>query len=343
VLSIAAGGHSISAVTARLLHHHQQSGECGDRHRAGHLDGTAYGDRRSAKRFEDGRRVSRSRRGVVSLTSHSARLTASTGRALRPADERTVGSAALLASRFLRSAACLELRSSVLAKTADASKSLRVTGVALPSLRDLLGGLGLDISKLPTSTLENLVSKLGLATKRQSTRGDAFNAAASEVIVVGIPRRPRPTGKRSVHCTVFGDVAVPRASTSTAAALNRCHRAVDGAVARPSLLTRFSSVLVGSLLISSRAREQIRSDGSATPVTRTDFDRPPSSPGRRSRSSRHRGSQGSGMRQGCRSDGRARQPRRRRRPSTPSARLMGWSAHTPRDRLREPATVFERC
>jgi hypothetical protein len=183
VLSIVAGGHSISAVTAKLVASTISSPASALIDIVPvTLDGTAYGEQKISNGSKSVAPLSKSVAGVVSLTSPSVGLTASTvgGPAAR-LTSATVGSASLLGLPLPAISGALRFGSSVLAKTADASKAVRVTGFGLPSLRDLLAALGLDISKLPTGTLENLVNKLGLATSAINSAVTAFNAAAVEV------------------------------------------------------------------------------------------------------------------------------------------------------------------
>ena len=58
---------------------------------------------------------------------------------------------------------------------ASAGKHLVVSGLSLPSIADLLGGLGLDLSKLPLDSLLALVNQLGLSTAALDSAVAAVN------------------------------------------------------------------------------------------------------------------------------------------------------------------------
>lgn len=64
---------------------------------------------------------------------------------------------------------------------AVSQKTVQVTGLALPSIADLLGALGLDLSKLPVSTLTDLVGQLGLVTTAVDTAQQALTDAAADL------------------------------------------------------------------------------------------------------------------------------------------------------------------
>jgi hypothetical protein len=65
---------------------------------------------------------------------------------------------------------------------ATSTKDVSVTDLSLPSVTDLLAGLGLDVSALPLETLQTLVDELGLAlTGAVTTANAAVDAAQAQV------------------------------------------------------------------------------------------------------------------------------------------------------------------
>ena len=79
-------------------------------------------------------------------------------------------------------AGTIDLGSAVSGTTgALAQKTVEVSDLALPSIADLLGALGLDLSKLPVATLTDLVDQLDLVTSAVDTAQAALTAAAADV------------------------------------------------------------------------------------------------------------------------------------------------------------------
>lgn len=60
-------------------------------------------------------------------------------------------------------------------------KTLTLKNLALPSVADLLAALGLDLSKLPTATLTELLSKLNLTTTAVTTASQALDTAEATI------------------------------------------------------------------------------------------------------------------------------------------------------------------
>ncbi|MCU1621909.1 MAG: hypothetical protein JWL79_754 [Frankiales bacterium] len=76
----------------------------------------------------------------------------------------------------------LDLSSAVNKTTgAVSSKQVVISGLALPSIADLLAALGLDLTKLPVATLNTLVTQLGLVTSAISTAQAAASSALAQV------------------------------------------------------------------------------------------------------------------------------------------------------------------
>lgn len=76
----------------------------------------------------------------------------------------------------------VDLGSAVSAKTgAVGQKTVVVKNLALPSIADLLGALGLDLSKLPVGTLTSLANQLGIATSAVNSAQAAVDSAQAAV------------------------------------------------------------------------------------------------------------------------------------------------------------------
>lgn len=117
---------------------------------------------------------------LLSLTS-PAFVTSATKAPSSHAGTTSLGSVKLLGLP-VPLAGSLDLGSSVSALTgAKGSKSVSVKGLALPSIGDLLGALGLDLSKLPVSTLNTLVSQLGIVDSAVTAARTAASAALSQL------------------------------------------------------------------------------------------------------------------------------------------------------------------
>lgn len=117
---------------------------------------------------------------VVSVSSPSLLLNAASGAAGQTSGLSTpsgLGSLSVL-GLDLSIDGSLSVGSLVDAGKSDASKSLQISDVALPSVADLLSSLGLDLAKLPADTLQALVAELGLAIDAaQATLSDAVDDA----------------------------------------------------------------------------------------------------------------------------------------------------------------------
>ena len=78
-------------------------------------------------------------------------------------------------------AGTVDVSSVVNATTAASGKQVTVTDLALPSIADLLGVLGLDLSALPVATLVELVKSLNLVTPAVTTAQQALDAASAAI------------------------------------------------------------------------------------------------------------------------------------------------------------------
>lgn len=117
---------------------------------------------------------------VVSLTS-PAFTTAATNDPSSHAGAASLGSVSLVGLP-ISLAGSVDLGTSVSSVNgALAGKTVVLKDLALPSIADLLAALGLDLSKLPISTLNTLVNQLGLVNATISAAQAAASAALAQV------------------------------------------------------------------------------------------------------------------------------------------------------------------
>lgn len=191
LLSVAAGGHTVSAGTLELL-----SDMLGAEAVAKILltpltvDGTTHGQQTvtpaqspvSAPSFTTGS-VAPALSGLLGVTSPVLEAEASNANG---EPSTSAGAASLGGLNLLGIPVSLDGGldvSSVVSKTAGAvgTKNVTVEGVALPSIADLLGALGLDLSALPIEVLTELLTELDLVNDAVDTAQDALDAALAEV------------------------------------------------------------------------------------------------------------------------------------------------------------------
>lgn len=106
-------------------------------------------------------------------------------------------------------------------ESAVGTTGLKLTNLALPSVGDLLGALGLDLKALPVSTLDALVNKLNLGAP-------GLNAANHAVTTAQAAANSTIDRLRSAQALVAGNSA---ALNSATAALASATAALDGALA----------------------------------------------------------------------------------------------------------------
>jgi hypothetical protein len=117
---------------------------------------------------------------------------------------------------------------------AGAEKVLTIRNLALPSIADLLGGLGLDITKLPADTLAALVDKLGLVDPTIASARTALEQALA-------PIQPQLTAAQqqvgaaqaavaSANDTLAGKQAELAAATSTASTASQTLQTAVGSL-----------------------------------------------------------------------------------------------------------------
>lgn len=116
----------------------------------------------------------------ASLTSPSFVTTATTAPATH-LGSTSLGSLSLLGIAVPLTGS-VDVGSSVSSTTgALGAKTVVLKNLALPSIADLLGGLGLDLSKLPVGTLDSLVGNLDLVTSAITTAEGAASGALAQV------------------------------------------------------------------------------------------------------------------------------------------------------------------
>src|SRR5205085_11351818 len=75
----------------------------------------------------------------------------------------------------------VDVGSLVDATSALGEKTIAVKNLALPSIADILGALGLDLSKLPVKTLTDLLAGLNLTDTAVTTAQQALNTASAAI------------------------------------------------------------------------------------------------------------------------------------------------------------------
>lgn len=191
LLSVAAGGHTVSAGTLELL-----SDMLGAEAVAKILltpltaDGTAYGQQTvtpaqspvSAPAISTGS-VAPALDGLLAVSSPvlEAEADATDGEPSTLAGATSLGGLSVLGLPVTLDGA-LDTASSV-SKTAGATseKVVTVEGLALPSVADLLGALGLDLSALPIEVLTELLDELGLVNGAVDAAQAALDAATAAI------------------------------------------------------------------------------------------------------------------------------------------------------------------
>lgn len=119
--------------------------------------------------------------GVVAATSPAAKLTAAVdGAASSSGLESTLGSVNILGLPVGINGG-LDAGSVSDASHAQAGKAVSFSNLSLPNLSDLLGALGIDVDKLPVTTLNALITDLHIAIdEAKQTALDAANDAVTD-------------------------------------------------------------------------------------------------------------------------------------------------------------------
>lgn len=134
----------------------------------------------------------------------------------------------------------VSLGSGVDAARSAGEKTVTIRDVALPSIADLLGALGLDLSKLPPATLTTLTERLGLVT-------DTITTAKQTLEVVLAPLQPQLDAAEkqvadaqaavdAATATLTQEQADLAAATSTLAAATQTLQGALPALRRAALL-----------------------------------------------------------------------------------------------------------
>lgn len=124
--------------------------------------------------------------GVLSVGSPAVNAAASStdSGSTSSAGAQSLGSLSVLGLTVDLSGAA-EAVTDVTGTASTATKRVQVTDLALPSIAELLAGLGLDVDLLPLDTLLTLVDELGLVlTSAVSTAIEALDAAQAELTAV---------------------------------------------------------------------------------------------------------------------------------------------------------------
>ena len=187
LVGLSAGGHVITAGTLALLSDTLTANPVAQVVVTPlTVDGTAYGRQTvtpasgpaSAPALDTAAVAPSALSGIVALRSPVLRTAASNpeGGASTEAGTSSLGGATLLGLPVALNGS-LDVGSVVSKAGSLSQQSVTVTDVALPSIADLLAALGLDVVKLPTSVLVQLLSELDLTTTAVTTANKALDDA----------------------------------------------------------------------------------------------------------------------------------------------------------------------
>jgi hypothetical protein len=185
LLDLAVGGHQISLADLSLISDTIASPRVSSVSVTPvTVDGTAYGkqtiDQSSSPKTVGGLSAPSAIAPFAQLTSPAIDLSATSGPS-NHAGASSLGTVKVLGMP-LNLAGALSAASAVSSTTgASGTKTVTIKNLALPSIKDVLGALGLDLSKLPTGTLDELVSQLELVNLAITTAEDAVDTAQDAV------------------------------------------------------------------------------------------------------------------------------------------------------------------
>jgi hypothetical protein len=191
LVGLTAGGHTVSAGTLQLL-----SDMLGAESVAKILvtpltaDGTAYGQQTITPDNSPGTTPAASTSSLVPALNGIAGLTSPVIRASSSNDggepSTSAGAASLGGLSLLGLPVALDGNLDVVSAVtrtggAAGEQTLALDGLALPSIADLLGALGLDLSALPIEVLNELLAELDLVTTAVTTANKALTDATKEI------------------------------------------------------------------------------------------------------------------------------------------------------------------
>ena len=117
--------------------------------------------------------------GVVAATSPAAKLTAAAEGATSSSGlESTLGSVSILGLPVGLNGG-LDAGSATDASHAQAGKAVSFSNLSLPNLSDLLGALGIDVDKLPVTTLNAARKRMTAATRPSTSSSASWMAVRS--------------------------------------------------------------------------------------------------------------------------------------------------------------------
>ncbi len=187
LVGLSAGGHAVTAGTLALLSDTLAASPVAQVVVTPlTVDGTAYGRQTvtpasapaSAPVLDTAAVAPSALSGILALRSPVLTAAASNpdGGASTEAGSSSLGGATLLGLPVALNGS-LDVSSVVSKVGSVGQQSVSVTNVALPSIADLLAALGLDVVKLPTSTLVQLLNELDLTTTAVTTATKALDDA----------------------------------------------------------------------------------------------------------------------------------------------------------------------
>jgi hypothetical protein len=185
MLNITAGGHQFSVGQLALLSDTASAATSLATATVTPLlvDGTAYGKQvitpDSSPKVVPSASSPSALGSIVSVASPSISASATNG------PSTTAGAPGLGTLKLLGTDVPLDgtisLSSAVSSTQAIGQKTVTLKNLALPSIADILGSLGLDLSKLPVGTLGDLVSELDITNAAIDTAMDAVDGAQAQV------------------------------------------------------------------------------------------------------------------------------------------------------------------
>lgn len=222
LLDLAVGGHDATLATLSLLTDTLSSpGLSAVKVTPLVVDGTAYGeqtiDSSNSPKGVDATSAPSALGPFASLTSPAIQASATDGANEAGAD--SLGTVSVLGLPIDLDGA-MSLASSVsTTKGAAGLKTVKLEGLALPSIADVLGALGLDLSKLPVATLDDLAGSLDLVNGAIETAEGAIDDALDAV----------DTAQAAVDAASSDLATKAQAATDAATAVTDAQAALDDA------------------------------------------------------------------------------------------------------------------
>lgn len=209
------------------------------------VDGTAYGkqsvNQSSSPQTVGAVSAPAALAPVASLTSPTLAISATS------APSNHAGATSLGAVKVLglpvKLAGALDIASAVSSTTgAQGLKTVTISDLALPSVADVLAALGLDLSKLPVASLDQLVNALELVTSAISTAENTVDSAQAAVDAATADLATKTAALAAANTTL---ASAQSAFTAAETALNAAI-ATNAALLAPLGITDIPSLLAAT-------------------------------------------------------------------------------------------------